>query len=48
MAGANNDTAKWTRDFPMMMMRLMFGFEPSDHGTLIAKPSVQLSFDFDG
>jgi len=47
MAGANNDTAKSTRDFPMMM-RLMFGFEPSDHGTLIGKPSVQLSFEFDG
>src|SRR5215469_12089743 len=34
MAGANNDTAKSTRDFPMMM-RLMFRSEPSDHGTLI-------------
>jgi hypothetical protein len=32
----------------MMMLRVMFGFEPSDPGTLIGKPSVQLSFDFDG
>jgi hypothetical protein len=47
MARANDDTAKWTRDFPIMM-RLMFGFEPSDHGTLIGEPSVQLSFEFDG